>query len=114
MFAPDLHQDPIEHTAPLPRRRGRPASIPRLSLATADASGNHRSGVLLRGVDARGFVFFTNYESRKGLSDGESAPRSSALADAGGEIRSRQVERVSAEESDAYLPAGRARAVIGA
>ncbi len=36
-------------------------------LATADADGlpSARS-VLLRGVDERGFVFFTNYESRKG------------------------------------------------
>src|SRR5262245_26838987 len=36
-------------------------------LATADAEGlpSARS-VLLKGYDVRGFVFFTNYESRKG------------------------------------------------
>jgi pyridoxamine 5'-phosphate oxidase len=38
-----------------------------MSLATADAKGNPSARiVLLKGVDPRGFVFFTNYESRKG------------------------------------------------
>src|SRR6195256_959045 len=38
-----------------------------MSLATADAKGRPSSRiVLLKGVDPRGFVFFTNYESRKG------------------------------------------------
>jgi pyridoxamine 5'-phosphate oxidase len=37
------------------------------SLATADASGRPSVRmVLVRGVDERGFVFFTNSESRKG------------------------------------------------
>lgn len=38
-----------------------------MTLATVD--GDNRPSarvVLLRGVDTRGFVFFTNYESRKG------------------------------------------------
>jgi pyridoxamine 5'-phosphate oxidase len=36
-------------------------------LATVDAEGRPSARtVLLKGVDARGFVFFTNYESRKG------------------------------------------------
>ena len=38
-----------------------------MTVATVDA--DHRPSarvVLLRGVDARGFVFFSNYESRKG------------------------------------------------
>jgi pyridoxamine 5'-phosphate oxidase len=36
-------------------------------LATADASGRPSArSVLLKGYDVRGFVFFTNYESRKG------------------------------------------------
>lgn len=39
-----------------------------MSLATADADGNPSVRyVLLKQVDARGFVFYTNYESRKGL-----------------------------------------------
>ena len=38
-----------------------------MTLSTADASGRPTARVvLLKGVDARGFVFFTNYESRKG------------------------------------------------
>ena len=38
-----------------------------MTLATADARGRPSSRiVLLRGWDERGFVFFTNYESRKG------------------------------------------------
>src|SRR3954468_20541306 len=37
-------------------------------LATADASGTPSARtVLLKGYDARGLVFFTNYESRKGV-----------------------------------------------
>jgi pyridoxamine 5'-phosphate oxidase len=38
-----------------------------IALATADAHGSPSvRHVLLRGFDERGFVFFTNYESRKG------------------------------------------------
>lgn len=38
-----------------------------VTLATADAAGQPSARVvLLRGVDARGFAFFTNYDSRKG------------------------------------------------
>lgn len=38
-----------------------------MALGTADAQGRPASRmVLLKGVDDRGFVFFTNYESRKG------------------------------------------------
>jgi pyridoxamine 5'-phosphate oxidase len=38
-----------------------------MTLATADESGRPSARtVLLKGVDGRGFVFFTNYESRKG------------------------------------------------
>lgn len=39
-----------------------------MTLATADASGAPSSRtVLLKGVDERGFTFYTNYESRKGV-----------------------------------------------
>ncbi len=38
-----------------------------MTLATATAEGRPSARiVLLRGVDERGFAFFTNYESRKG------------------------------------------------
>lgn len=44
-----------------------PADVNAMTLATvsADAMPSSRT-VLLKGVDARGFIFFTNYESRKG------------------------------------------------
>jgi pyridoxamine 5'-phosphate oxidase len=66
--------------------------------------------VLLRAVD-HGFVFFTNYESRKGS---ELAHRAAASICFPWHVLSRQVrvsgsvERVTAEESDAYF-ASRAR-----
>ena len=38
-----------------------------MTLATADKSGHPSARtVLLKGIDERGFIFFTNYESRKG------------------------------------------------
>ena len=38
-----------------------------MTLATADAAGRPSARtVLLKGIDERGFIFFTNYESRKG------------------------------------------------
>lgn len=48
--------------------RGRtPADATAMILATADRGGRPSARtVLLKGLDARGFSFFTNYESRKG------------------------------------------------
>jgi len=44
-----------------------PADVNAMTLATADKEGHPSARiVLLKGVDARGFMFFTNYESRKG------------------------------------------------
>jgi pyridoxamine 5'-phosphate oxidase len=45
-----------------------PADVNAMVLATVDKSGRPSArNVLLKGVDERGFVFFTNYDSRKGL-----------------------------------------------
>ncbi len=45
----------------------RPVDPNAMALATVDAEGRPSvRTVLLKGVDARGFIFFTNYESRKG------------------------------------------------
>jgi len=45
----------------------RPADINAMTLATVDQSGKPSTRtVLLKSVDERGFIFFTNYESRKG------------------------------------------------
>jgi pyridoxamine 5'-phosphate oxidase len=45
----------------------RPPDINAMTLATADPSGKPSTRtVLLKSVDERGFIFFTNYDSRKG------------------------------------------------
>jgi len=44
-----------------------PMDLTAMSLATMDAEGRPSARVvLLKGVDQRGFIFYTNYESRKG------------------------------------------------
>ena len=77
-----------------------------LATAGADARPSART-VLLKGVDERGFVFFTNYESRKGQ-ELTSNPRG-ALVFVWHMEPKRQVlvqgsvERVPREESEAYF-----------
>lgn len=78
-----------------------------MTVATADSTGNPSARtVLLKGLDERGFVFFTNYESAKGghlLIN----PRAELLF-YWGELERQvrihgSVERVSREESEAYF-----------
>ena len=78
-----------------------------MTLATATRSGRPSArAVLLKGFDARGFVFFTNYDSRKGRELAEN-PRAMLLFC--WEQLERQVriegavERTDAAESDAYF-----------
>jgi pyridoxamine 5'-phosphate oxidase len=78
-----------------------------MTLATATPDGRPSARmVLLRGLDERGFVFFTNYDSRKG-EELAANPRA-ALVFYWGEL-DRQVriegtvEKTSEEESDAYF-----------
>lgn len=78
-----------------------------VTVATADARGRPSSRVvLLRQWDARGFVFYTNYESRKGAELAEN-PFGAMLF--WWTVLQRQVriegavERVLAVESDAYF-----------
>jgi pyridoxamine 5'-phosphate oxidase len=77
------------------------------ALATADASGRPSVRmVLLKGVDAEGFVFFTNYESRKAreLQVNPWAALCFHWPSLGSQVRAEgQVERVSGPESDAYF-----------
>ena len=50
----------------------RPADINAMTLATVDKDGKPSTRtVLLKSVDERGFIFFTNYDSRKGRELGE-------------------------------------------
>lgn len=89
-----------------------------MTLATADASGKPGSRtVLLKGFDAQGFVFFTNYDSRKGQ-DLAANPRASLLffwPELERQIRiDGSVEKVGADESDAYFNSRPLASRIGA
>lgn len=76
-------------------------------LATADADGNPAGRVvLLKGFDERGWVFFTNYASRKGreLADRPRACLVFYWSPLDRQVRlSGPIRKVSAEESDAYF-----------
>jgi pyridoxamine 5'-phosphate oxidase len=78
-----------------------------MTLATASAEGVPSARmVLLRGVDQRGFVFYTNYESRK-AAELAANPRA-ALVFWWGELQRQirvegPVERTSQQESAAYF-----------
>ena len=84
-----------------------PATREAMALATAapDGAPSVRM-VLLKGFDARGFRFFTGYESRKGRELAVN-PRAALLFhwhDLGRQVRIEGVvARVPAEESDAYF-----------
>jgi pyridoxamine 5'-phosphate oxidase len=75
------------------------------SLATKDGRPSSRI-VLLKGLDGRGFVFFSNYESRKGRELSEN-PRASLLFPWISMERQVVVEgvvtKLTREESDAYF-----------
>jgi pyridoxamine 5'-phosphate oxidase len=78
-----------------------------VALATADASGRPSVRmVLLRGADERGFVFHTNYDSRKAreLADNPYAALCVHWNSLEEQIRIEgRVERLPADESDAYF-----------
>lgn len=89
-----------------------------MTLATAAPDGAPSARiVLLKGVEARGFTFFTNYESRKGR---ELAANPRAALVFHWQALHRQVRvtgavaRVSAEESDAYYNVRPLEARLGA
>lgn len=89
-----------------------------MALATADAAGRPSLRmVLIKGFDARGFVWYTNYESRKGR-DLDANPQASLLfwwAELERQVRIEgRVERVSDDESDAYFKSRPLASRIGA
>ena len=88
-----LGHDPIECNA--------------MTLATVDKEGRPSARtVLLKGIDARGFIFFTNYDSRKGreLSENPWAALVFYWSDLERQVCvSGRVKRVSREESEAYF-----------
>ena len=105
--------DPItEFQNAVERARAHQVDTAPVVLATTDTAGRPSARlVLLRGADARGFVFFTNYNSRKGreLAGNPHAALCFYWASLDEQIRIEgRVERVSDDESDAYF-AGRPR-----
>jgi pyridoxamine 5'-phosphate oxidase len=89
-----------------------------MTLATADARGRPSARVvLLKGADARGFTFYTNYGSRKAKELGENPfaalcvhwPASLVQVRAEG-----RVERLSEGESDAYFATRPRESQLGA
>jgi pyridoxamine 5'-phosphate oxidase len=95
-----------------------PADPNAMALASVDADGlPDVRMVLLKGVDARGFVFYTNLDSRKGV---ELAANPKAALVFHWKSLSRQVrvrgpvERVSDAEADAYFATRARLSQIGA
>ncbi|QYD68483.1 pyridoxamine 5'-phosphate oxidase [Paraburkholderia edwinii] len=89
-----------------------------MTLATVDSRGHPSARiVLIKGVDPRGFVFFTNYESRKGREIAGN-PRASLLfhwIELERQVRIEGfVEMTSAAESDAYYASRPLESRIGA
>jgi pyridoxamine 5'-phosphate oxidase len=89
-----------------------------MTLATVDSRGHPSARiVLIKGVDPRGFVFFTNYESRKGREIANN-PRASLLfhwIELERQVRIEgRVDMTSAEESDAYYASRPLESRIGA
>lgn len=89
-----------------------------LSLATADAQGRPSVRMMLmKGVDARGFTFYTNFESRKGvqLLENPYAAICFHWKSLGRQVRAEgPVRPVSAEEADTYFASRPRASQIGA
>jgi len=80
-----------------------------MTLATVDATGQPAARiVLLKGIDERGLVFHTNYDSRKGreMAAGSRVALLFFWAELQRQVRVEgRAERASPEESDAYFAA---------
>lgn len=115
-----VHPDPFEQFAAwfneaLSANLREPTAM---ALATADAHGAPSVRmVLLKSFDDRGFVFYTNYESRKG-SELTANPRAAIClfwAELERQIRiTGRVERASPAESDEYFASRPSRSRVGA
>ena len=89
-----------------------------MTLATADIQGRPSARtVLLKGIDHQGFVFFTNYESRKGR-ELAANPQAALLfnwLELERQIRIEgRVERVDTKDSEAYFQSRPKGSQIGA
>jgi pyridoxamine 5'-phosphate oxidase len=112
-------RDPIAEFQELFARAGaREPDATAVALATAGADGAPSVRmVLLKGVDAAGFVFFTNYESRK-AAELAANPRAALCfywPTIGVQVRVEGgVERVTAAESEAYFATRPRESQLGA
>ena len=99
-------------------KRAEPVNPDAMTLATVDSSGQPNARmVLLKGFDARGFVFYTNVDSSKGheLAAAPKAALTFYWKTLQRQVRARgSVEPVSKEEADAYFATRSRMAQIGA
>jgi pyridoxamine 5'-phosphate oxidase len=104
----DLDPDPLREFALWYAQAADAVPAPEaVALATATATGGPSARmVLMKGFDQRGFVFYTNYFSRKGQEIAQN-PRAAMLfhwSPLGRQVRIEgAVHRVDAAESDAYF-----------
>jgi pyridoxamine 5'-phosphate oxidase len=113
-------RDPIERFAAVYTRAaaGYPYDVTAMTLATADAEGRPSARVvLLKGFDARGFVFYTNRESRKGR-ELRANPHAAICAywpHIGEQVRIEgAIEEVDDAESDTYFASRPRESQLGA
>ncbi len=96
----------------------RPADINAMTLATVDKQGNPSTRtVLLKSVDERGFIFFTNYDSRKGreLAENPNAALTFFWSDLERQVCvTGSVTKLPAAESEAYFKSRPRGSQIGA
>jgi pyridoxamine 5'-phosphate oxidase len=115
----DLAVDPLEQFHKWYAEASAAVAVPEaMALATAGPSGAPSVRmVLLKGYDERGLVFYSHYTSRKGR-ELEANPQAALLfhwSPLGRQVRVEgRVERVSAEESDAYFGTRPRDAQLGA
>ena len=99
-------------------KRAEPVNPDAMTLATVNSSGQPNARmVLLKGFDARGFVFYTNVDSSKGheLAAAPKAALTFYWKTLQRQVRARgAVEAVSKEEADAYFATRSRMAQIGA
>ncbi|MEX0989360.1 MAG: pyridoxamine 5'-phosphate oxidase [Actinomycetota bacterium] len=116
----DLDPDPIaQFRTWLADAEGAGATLPNaMGLATADASGRPSARhVLLRGLDERGFTFYTNHDSRKGrqLAENPNAAIVFLWKELDRQVTSTgTVRTLSREESEAYFRGRPRTAQLGA
>lgn len=115
----DLAADPLEQFRSWFAEAGAAIEVPEaVALATATPEGAPSARmVLLKGYDERGLVFFSHYTSRKGR-ELEANPQAALLfhwSPLGRQVRVEGgVERLSADESDAYFATRPRGAQVGA